>query len=193
MIYAQTARLILRQLRRDDLPRLVTLIGDWEVAGRLAVVPYPYSLADAEAFYQRVEAAAQEGKPPFCLMQEKGGRLIGGVGLHLSREPEPQQGEVVLGYWLGKPYWGRGLMSEAVGPVLGLAFARPEVTLLTATTDPANEASQNVLRKAGLHCLGLAPRRDHAALRGGSTVVNWQMTRADYVNRDALAQSPKPG
>jgi RimJ/RimL family protein N-acetyltransferase len=185
MIYAQTERLILRPLLRADLPRLVELIGDWEVAGRLAVVPHPYGMEHAEAFYERVEAAAQKGEPQFFLMQETGGGPIGAVGLHVPREPEPQPGELVLGYWLGRPYWNRGFMSEAIGPVIGLAFARPDVAVLGAVTDPANDASQNVLRKAGLRCLGLSPRRDPAALRGSSTVLRWQMTRADYTNRSA--------
>ena len=108
MIYAQTARLILRPLLRADLPRVAELIGDWEVVRWLAVVPYPYSLQDAEAFYERVEAAARAGEPQYFSMQEKSGGPIGAVGLHLSREAEPQPGELVLGYWLGKPYWNRG-------------------------------------------------------------------------------------
>jgi RimJ/RimL family protein N-acetyltransferase len=185
MIYAQTTRLILRPLLRADLPRLVELIGDWEVAGRLAVVPHPYGLEHAESFYERVEAAARRGEPSFFLMQEKGGGPIGAVGLHVPREPESQPGELVLGYWLGKPYWNRGFMSEAIGPVISLAFVRPDVAVLTAVTDPANDASQNVLRKAGLRCLGLTPRRDPAALRGSPTVLRRQMTRADYDNRNA--------
>lgn len=180
MIYAQTARLILRPLRRDDLLRVAELIGDWDVARWMAVVPYPYRLEDAEAFYERMEAAAQDGAPQYFLMQEKDDGPIGAIGLHPSRELEPQPGELVLGYWLGAPYWKRGYMSEAIEPVIGFAFARPEVAVLTAVTEPANAASQNVLRKARMRCLGLSPRHDPGALRGSSTVMRWEMTRADY-------------
>jgi 8-oxo-dGTP diphosphatase len=180
MIYAETDRLLLRALARADLPRLAELIGDWEVARWLVAVPYPYRLKDAEEFYKRMEVAAKNGAPEYFLMQCKNGGPIGAIGVHPSREPQPQPGELVIGYWLGKNYWKQGFMSEALRPAIDIAFSRADVAILTATTDPVNSASQNVLRKAGLCCVGLFPRRDPAARRGSQIAMHWQMTRADY-------------
>jgi RimJ/RimL family protein N-acetyltransferase len=180
MIYAETKRLILRPLARTDLPRLVELIGDWEVVRWLVAVPYPYHLKDAEEFYERMETAIKKDSPECFLLQRKGGEQLGAIGVHPPREPQAQTGELVLGYWLGKGYWNQGFMSEALWPVIDIIFARADVAVLTATTDPANCASQNVLRKAGLRCLGLSPGCDPAALRGSPEVLRWQTTRADY-------------
>jgi RimJ/RimL family protein N-acetyltransferase len=74
-------------------------------------------------------------------------------------------------------------VSEALRPVIDIAFARADIDVLTATTDPANRASQNILRKAGLRCLGLFPRRDPASLRGSAIAMRWQLTREDYVRQ----------
>jgi 8-oxo-dGTP diphosphatase len=180
MIYAETKRLVLRSLARADLPRLAELIGDWDVARWLAAVPYPYRLTDAEDFYERMEAATKIGGPEYFVMRHKNDGPIGAIGVHAAREPQPQPGELVIGYWLGKRYWNQGFMSEAIRPVIDITFARAEVAALTATTDPDNSGSQSVLRKVGLRCIGLSPRRDPAALRGSLIVTRWQMTRADY-------------
>jgi RimJ/RimL family protein N-acetyltransferase len=180
MIYAETERLVLRALARADLPRLTKLIGDWDVARWLVAVPYPYRFEDAEEFYARMETAAKQGAPEYFLMQLKNNGPIGAIGVHPPREPQHQPGERAIGYWLGKPHWKQGFMSEALLPAIDIAFARADVAVLTATTDPANSASRSVLRKAGLRCVGLFPRRDPAALRGSAIVMRWQMTRMDY-------------
>jgi RimJ/RimL family protein N-acetyltransferase len=136
------------------------LIGDWNVARWLVAVPYPYGLQYAEDFYGRMEATIKNGAPEYFLLQRKGGGPIGAIGVHPPRQPQSPPGEFVIGYWLGKNYWKQGLMSEALRPVIDIAFARADVDVLTATTDPLNRASQNVLRKAVLRCVGLFPRRD---------------------------------
>lgn len=159
---------------------MAELIGDWDVARWLVAVPYPYQLKDAEDFYERMEASVKKGVSEYFLMQGKNGGPIGAIGVHPSREPQPQPGELVIGYWLGKNHWKQGFMCEALRPVIDVVFARADVAILTATTDPVNRASQSVLRKAGLRCVGLFPRRDPAALRGSLIVMRWQMTRADY-------------
>jgi RimJ/RimL family protein N-acetyltransferase len=181
MIYAETKRLVLRSLARADLPRLAELIGDWEVARWLVAVPYPYGLQDAEDFYVRMEAAIKSDAPEYFPLQQKGGGPIGTIGVHPPRQLQSPPGEFVIGYWLGRNYWKQGFMSEALRPVIDIAFARADV--LTATTDPVNRASQNILRKAGLRCVGLFPRRDPAALRGSPIAMRWQMTREDYVQQ----------
>jgi [ribosomal protein S5]-alanine N-acetyltransferase len=189
MIYAETPRLILRSLEPGDLPRVTELIGNWDVARWLAAVPHPYSQRDAEEYYARMAEAEQKGVPEYFLLQQKSDdEQIGAIGLHPSRELVSETGELVIGYWLGKAYWGQGLLSEGLVPVIDIAFKRPGTALLTATTDLANDASQNVLRKAGLIYLGTSPRRDvQETLRGSSDVTRWQLTRADYEKRKCAA------
>lgn len=70
-------------------------------------------------------------------------------------------------------------MSEAVKPIIDIAFRRDEVLLVAAATFPANEGSKNILRKAGLKFLGLFPRIEHG-YRGPAEVTRWELTREDY-------------
>ncbi len=193
MIYAETSRLILRSLEKSDLPRIVELIGDWDVARWLVSVPVPYTLRHAEEFYERMNEAARCGTPEYFLLERTGdGEQIGAIGLHVHREPFPQNDELVIGYWVGKAFWGQGYISEAIQPIIAHAFDRSEVRLLSSTTDPENAASQNVLRKAGFTYLGISTRKESDAynnkpLRGGMDVTRWQMTREDYLQRKKSA------
>lgn len=188
MIYAETERLTLRSLEKSDLPRIVEMIGAWDVARWLTSVPYPYTLKDAEDYYAKMTLSLRQGTPEYFLLQRKSDQQpVGSIGLHAPYEPLPQPGEHVIGYWLGREYWGQGLISEALSSILLLAFARPEIKLLTATTDPANLASQNVLRKAGFASLGISPRRETTRLRGGNNVMRWELTRAAFEMKDKAA------
>lgn len=180
MITIETPRLRLRALHEDDLPRLTSLIGDWDVARWLAVVPHPYRLADAEEFYAGLQTPGPLWRRIFAIADKTDNTLLGAVGLHPARVADPKPDTIVLGYWLGKSAWGRGLMTEAVAPMLALAFAQPQIFVVTATTDPENYASQNVLRKNGLRCLGLQPRHE-PSLRGGAEVLAWEIRRAEHI------------
>src|ERR1044072_1139219 len=104
MIYAETDRLYLRALETTDLPRLAQLIGDWGVVQWMLVVPHPYHLADAEEFFSKQREHYASGMPQFfAIVDKQHSRFMGGIGLHPDYL-SPQVDEIVLGYWLGKPY-----------------------------------------------------------------------------------------
>ena len=179
VIHAETPRLVLRSLEESDLPRVVELMGDWDVARWLSVVPYPYGMKEAHEFYRRMAAALARGAPEYFLLHRKSdGAQLGAVGLHPPRE-NPQPGHMTIGYWLGKPYWGQGYMTEAVQPVIDFAFHRQNSDRLSADADPDNYASQNVLRKAGFACLGIGPAESVAQQSRGN-VTRWQLLHSDY-------------
>ena len=101
-----TARLILRPLRQSDGPDIVRALNDIEVSKWLTRVPYPYSVHDANWF------AAHIARERFVFGVEFEGRIVGTIGC--KRE---------FGYWLGRAYWGRGLMPEAAEAVRTAYFA----------------------------------------------------------------------
>ncbi|MDD5586174.1 MAG: GNAT family N-acetyltransferase [Alphaproteobacteria bacterium] len=176
-IFAETPHLYLRAFEKRDLPRYAELIGDWNVAKWLSRVPHPYTLKNAEGWLEQMTPGYESGKPELFVMADKeNNTVMGAVGLHAPWGPNAQPGEIVLGYWLGKPYWGQGFMSEAVPPVIGIAFNRPDVKKITVFTDLENHASQNVLRKAGFRYLGISKRAEEV-LRGGDEVTRWELTR----------------
>lgn len=180
MIFAETKRLRLRSLKKEDLPRLAELIGERDVVRWMLRVPHPYTMKDAEAWLETVSERYKAGKPEFFAIADRDGNaLMGGVGIHPPTKPDPQPGEAELGYWLGKTYWGQGFMSEAVKAALPLGFARPETALIAASTDPDNKASQNVLRKAGFQYLGIHPRTEEK-VRGSTTCTRWELSRKAF-------------
>lgn len=180
MIFAQTERLTLRALEKSELQRLADLLGVWDVVRWLTVVPFPYTLRHAEEFYAELAPLYAEGNPQFFVMTLKSDNLlIGGVGLHPPRGADPIKDDSEIGYWLGKDFWGRGLMSEAARAVLDIGFARAATRAIGASTAPSNQASQNVLRKLGMRNCGLVPR-DYAALRGDDQIIKWRLTREEW-------------
>jgi len=106
-----TPRLHLRAFALADVPRLVTLAGNYEVARNTLNIPHPYSEADAHRWVQLTrENYQQQTGYAFALALQSSGEFIGGIGLTLERRFDRAE----AGYWLGQPYWGQGLASEAL-------------------------------------------------------------------------------
>jgi RimJ/RimL family protein N-acetyltransferase len=149
----ETARLRLRAHRDDDLPDLVSLIDNWDVACWVSAVPHPYTEADGREWIARVQQDHATGRPlRFAIALKKTDRLIGGVGLDGSTGDGSE--EPALGYWLGQPYWGRGYAREAVAATIDYGARILGMETIRAYTDPGNLASQRVLLHCGLERVG---------------------------------------
>ena len=139
----ETPRLRLRSPRRADAVRIAALCADLEVARTTARIPHPYSLADAEAFLASGDGVDPALEARFILDHPAEG-LIG----MLSFFGDPAPG-TEIGYWLGRPYWGAGLMTEAVRAALSWAARDWGRTFVRAWRLDENLASDAVLVKAG--------------------------------------------
>ena len=100
-----TDRLILRRPVISDAGELCQLANDLGVAGMLSTMPYPYGPKHAEAFLSR---APNPREPDFAVEHREFG-FIGMIGF-----AEKQPGRLEIGYWLGRPFWGRGYATEAL-------------------------------------------------------------------------------
>ena len=151
-MFTRTARLLLRPGWAEDAPALAAAIGDELIVRNLATVPWPYRLRDAEAFLAQPRDPIL---PSFLIFERTGGepRLIGSCGL--GRRPS---GSVELGYWIARPFWGRGLATEASAALVDIARAL-RLPRLQASHFLDNPASGRVLEKLGFEPLGIvAPR-----------------------------------
>lgn len=83
----------------------------------------------------------------FGLFESSTGAIVGGVSLSNLRRGVTQS--AMLGYWMGLPHAGRGLMTEAVRLMLGHAFGPLRLHRIEAVTQPANTPSIRVLEKCG--------------------------------------------
>lgn len=78
-------------------------------------------------------------------------RAVGSIGLKLGKEStlDIPQTEAEIGYWIGKPYWGRGLIPEAVRELLHYGFARLKLQRIWCGWFDGNEKSKRVQEKCG--------------------------------------------
>jgi RimJ/RimL family protein N-acetyltransferase len=149
----ETRRLLLRAPDRGDVDRFVELAGDWEVARMLGRMPHPYLPEHAEEFLGMVEAFDPRENQVFAMDLEDVG-VIGVIGFN------PLEGATELGYWVGRPYWGRGFASEAVDAALAWAKRAWKRRHIVAGHFSDNPASGRVLCKAGFLYTGRTELRD---------------------------------
>jgi RimJ/RimL family protein N-acetyltransferase len=143
-----TNRLTLRPFQATDAQRVAMLVGDWDVCSMLARVPHPYAAADAEAWFATHAAAHAAGEAFTYAIVTPSDGVIGAISLELNGEGVTD-GSLVLGYWLGKPYWGRGYATEAGAALLAYAEADTGVKHFRAGHFSENPASGKVLEKLG--------------------------------------------
>ena len=105
--------------------------------------PHPYSRADALAYIRSVTS----DKPPTTFVIVVSGEPAGGIGLRLGEDIERRSAEI--GYWIGRAYWGRGIMTVAVRAVTAYAFGPLDLLRVFALPFTSNAASVRVLEKAG--------------------------------------------
>ena len=173
----ETERLILRPPERRDVATLAVLFADFDVSKMTARIPYPYRRADAEAFIARA-AAIHEGDGGYVLVvgRKPDGYCLGTVGL------ERKDGDVHLGFALGKFYWGQGYATEAVGRLVRFAFEVLNAPRVAASHALDNPASARVLSKLGFVQgdeveIPSAARKDYVLCR------KVELTREAYRNR----------
>lgn len=106
-------------------------------------LPHPYSLADARAYLRYVRDMQEE---TFFAI-EIDGEAVGSIGFMLQSDIERVSAEI--GYWIGEPFWGRGIATTALRAVTQLAVARHRLTRVFALPFAHNTASRRVLDKAG--------------------------------------------
>jgi len=147
-MFARTQRLLLRPGWSEDAPALFAAIRDEGIVRNLAQAPWPYSLADAEAFLAR-ERGPRDASCLVFLRTESAPLLVGGVGF--GRTPEE---EIELGYWIARPYWGRGFATEAGRALLANARDTLRLNRLEAGHFLDNPASGRVLQKLGFRATG---------------------------------------
>ncbi|HEV8554023.1 MAG TPA: GNAT family N-acetyltransferase [Casimicrobiaceae bacterium] len=150
----------LRPFGLRDAPRVQLLAGEREVAAMTALIPHPYPDGAAEAWIAgqvREQAAGQEYT--YAVTSSDDGTLVGAIGL---RPVATEHGN--LGFWIGRPYWGRGYATTAARAVIALAFGLLEIDALTAAHLARNPASGRVMEKCGMRLLG-TEKRNHRGVQ----------------------------
>ena len=137
-------RVTLRAWKPSDAPSLARYANNPNVARQLRDrFPHPYTIADARQFIQSVAGA----RPTTLFAMVVDGEAAGGIGFFPGADVERFSAEI--GYWLGEPFWGRGITVEAIQLVSGYAFDVCNLLRLFALPFADNAQSIRVLEKAG--------------------------------------------
>ncbi|GAB3326512.1 GNAT family N-acetyltransferase [Larkinella ripae] len=106
-------------------------------------MPHPYTLADAVWFVE----TAQKGDSGLVFGVYVEGEFAGVAGVVMQTDVHRLSGEI--GYWLGEPYWGRGIATAAIRHLIQYTFANTELIRLFAGIFAHNKPSMRVLEKNG--------------------------------------------
>ncbi|KPJ73052.1 hypothetical protein AMJ48_02300 [Parcubacteria bacterium DG_74_1] len=146
MAIIRSKKFILRPFRRGDEKSLMKNINNPTIARNTLRIPYPYKLKDARWWINRnLKLARKKKKIEINFAIEMNKEIIGGVGLDKMFYGHSAE----IGYWLGKKYWGQGIMTEAVKLVTKYGFNKLKLSRIYAFVFSFNRASAAVLKNAG--------------------------------------------
>ncbi len=166
----KTRRLTLRTFRSADIQPVTDYVGNWNVCSKLSRVPFPYTrqmaaqwIAGHAASPDIICAIDFEGTFAGCIAQERD-----------------------FGYWLGEPFWGKGIMTEAARAFVSYLFDEKGMHDLQAGFFKDNPASGIVLAKCGfrqtgenkLFCLARNEEVDHIAVATNRHI--WEEVRKNW-------------
>jgi RimJ/RimL family protein N-acetyltransferase len=174
----RTPRLVLRPFSAGDAADVRRLAGERDIAATTLTVPHPYPEGAAEEWIVAHAGRVTRGEAAvFAVTLADTGALVGAIGLEI--QAEHSRGE--LGYWVGKPYWGRGYATEAGRAVVRFAFQELGLSRVFACHFKVNAASGRVMEKLGMRREGKFRRH----------LVKWE-TPQDLVYYGLLSDDPMP-
>lgn len=142
-----TERLLLRNLHIDDAQRIEQLAGEYDVAKTTLNIPHPYPKGSAAIFIQSVIDSESKGiLVTNAIIEKETDQLIGMMTLKIHQAF--QRGE--LGYWVGKPYWGKGYGTEAAKALVKYGFEDLQLNKIYAQAFTTNPGSWRIMEKIGL-------------------------------------------
>jgi RimJ/RimL family protein N-acetyltransferase len=150
MIKLTNENVTLREFTADDKYRLAELANNPKISINLRdAFPNPYTISDAENFLEKY--AKLDSSQIFAI--EYNGVYAGNIGLHMGNDVYRKSAEI--GYFLGEPFWNRGIMTKAVNLICDFGFKTMDIVRIHAGIFEYNPASMRVLEKCGFKMEGI--------------------------------------
>ena len=167
----ETERLILRHWEESDAEALYEYAKDPDV-GPIAGWPPHQSVEESRNIIRTVF----NGSEDYAVCLKEDNKAIGAISLKLNGHTDmtDRDDECELGYWLGKPFWGQGLMPEAAKEILRHAFEDLNMCTVWCGYYEGNEKSRRVQEKCGFRFVHKTE---------GLEVPLMHETRTGYLNR----------
>lgn len=134
----------IRILKSDDIPIIAEIANNIKIWNNVRdSFPHPYTLNDAKLFIESV----QNESPQTTFAIDYYDKLVGVIGLIIQSDIYRLNAEV--GYWLGEPYWGKGITAEALKLITHYGFEKLKLVRIFASVFEHNKPSIRVMQKAG--------------------------------------------
>jgi [ribosomal protein S5]-alanine N-acetyltransferase len=141
--------LYIREIKESDKHSIVKYADNNKISDNLRdAFPFPYTLEDAENWLMVINDNIT--KRPFAIANDD--ELIGAIGIEPCRDVNRFAGE--LGYWLGEPFWGKGIATLVVKRFITFVFEYYDFIKIFAYVFSSNPSSASVLIKAGFKLEG---------------------------------------
>lgn len=152
----RTDRLVLSEITLADVPEYEKHFIDYDVVKFLVhTIPWPYPEGGVEEYLKK-DLLPKQGKENWAWKIAESGKsdeLIGLVQVMLK------EGEYTRGFWLGKQFWHKGYMTEALVPVMNYCFDELGVEKFKLDNAVGNTASRKIKERTGASFLGTEPAR----------------------------------
>jgi ribosomal-protein-alanine N-acetyltransferase len=155
--------------------RDIQALASDEAIARWTTIPHPYPPAGALAFVDRAQRMRARGAHETFAVCDAGGGFLGVAAL-VRDEKLPARAE--LGYWIRRPYWGRGYATAAARRLLAHGFEHMDLDAVVARCFAINQASARVIEKLGFHFVRL--EASPTPKRPAEPVRRYELTRRDW-------------
>jgi len=142
----QTERLLLRPWTVNDAESLYEYAKD-PLVGPIAGWPVHTSIENSREVIRNVLSADET----YAVCLKKDNKAIGSIGLSIGEKSniEISSDEAEIGYWIGVPFWGQGLIPEAVRELMKYSFEELGIKKLWCGYFEGNEKSKRAQEKCG--------------------------------------------
>ena len=133
-------------------PDYVKYLNEKEIYDNTLRLPFPYTLQHALDWiaHQQKELTSTGHQRQWAL-HTIDNQMIGGIGIDMNegKSATDNNNSIEIGYWLAKPFWNKGIMTQVVNVFCQYIFSTTQAEIITAHTFAFNIASQRVVEKAG--------------------------------------------
>ena len=137
---------IIREWRLEDKNELAVMLNNKNILNNLRDgLPYPYTINAAEEFITAMLSADKTKTYAFAIVANDA--VVGSIGVFRCDNIHSRTAE--MGYYIGEPYWGKGLGTSAVKQICKYIFKHTDIIRVFAEPFAYNTASCRVLEKAG--------------------------------------------
>ena len=163
------SNIVLRPWQKQDAQELASVANNRNIWNNVRdALPSPYTVMDAMQWISHVNS--QSPVINFAIVCD--GSVVGSIGCQPKEDISRKN--IEIGYFIGEPYWGKGIATEAVKHLLDFIATRLDVVRIEAHVFAQNKSSMKVLQKNGFYLEGI---RRKAVLKNNECIDEYLLVK----------------